>query len=321
MSPLRGLAAAVLLGAVLPAAATPPVLELGGGVSVVAGRFVPGAQPDGNSIVIEGRDGLIVFDTGRHVAHTQAIADLVQRRGKPLQFIVNSHWHLDHVGGNVLLRQRYPAVRVLASDAILAAQDGFLANYRSQLKAMLETGIDAAQRSAYETEIALIDARQKLVPDEILAEATVRKLAGREVQLGIVRGAATAADVWLLDTATKTLASGDLVTLPVPLLDTACPEGYAQGLAMLAKLDFKMLVPGHGAPMRRAQFERYQGAYRKLLECAASDRSKALCGEAWLQDAGDLVPADEQEFAQRLLDYYVEQVLRPDPAKPKGACS
>ncbi|HEY1076320.1 MAG TPA: MBL fold metallo-hydrolase [Fontimonas sp.] len=312
MHPPRLLLLALLLCVTPALAAAPPIIELDGGIRVLAGRFVPGSQPDGNTVVLEGSDGVIVFDTGRHLEHTQAVADLAQRLDKPLAAIVNSHWHLDHVGGNVLLRQRYPQAKVYASDAIAAAQVGFLASYRSQLQQALATESDPAQRSAFEAEIALIDAGKQLEPDHVLEDAVVeRRIGGRDLRLGLVRGAATAGDVWLLDVQTRTLASGDLVTLPVPLLDTACPSGFAAGLAELAKIDFSTLVPGHGAPMQRAQFERYQRAYRKLLTCAASDRSNAQCGSAWLSDVGDLVPDAEHAFAQRLLDYYLEQVLRP----------
>jgi glyoxylase-like metal-dependent hydrolase (beta-lactamase superfamily II) len=46
-------------------------------------------------------------DTGRH-AGVQAIADFAANAKKP-EAIVNTHWHLDHVGGNAVLRDRFPA--------------------------------------------------------------------------------------------------------------------------------------------------------------------------------------------------------------------
>src|SRR6476646_6318439 len=86
--------------------------ELAPGVDLIPGRFVAGAQPDGNTVVFAAPDGLVVFDTGRHPEHTQQIVDFASAARKPVVAIVNSHWHLDHVGGNVLLRQKYPSVRV-----------------------------------------------------------------------------------------------------------------------------------------------------------------------------------------------------------------
>src|SRR4051794_10375581 len=98
---VRGSAAVfgfVLAVAVSGCATAPPR-----GLTVVPGAFVPGRQPDGNSVVLEGKTGLIVVDTGRHVAHTQAVIDLARAQGKPIAAVINTHWHLDHVGGNVLV--------------------------------------------------------------------------------------------------------------------------------------------------------------------------------------------------------------------------
>src|SRR5436190_15938732 len=80
------------------------------GVLFVPGRFVPGPQPDGNSLLLQGKDGWIVIDTGRHPEHTQAV---LTAAGKlPIAAVINTHWHLDHVGGNVLVRQAFPHVKV-----------------------------------------------------------------------------------------------------------------------------------------------------------------------------------------------------------------
>ena len=40
-------------------------------VTLVPGSFVRGQQPDGNSVILSGKRGLVVVDTGRHAAHTQ----------------------------------------------------------------------------------------------------------------------------------------------------------------------------------------------------------------------------------------------------------
>ena len=73
-------------------------LQLPSGVHLIPGSFTPGTQPDGNSIVFDGRDGLVVFDTGRHPEHTRKILDIARDSRKPVAAIINSHWHLDHIG-------------------------------------------------------------------------------------------------------------------------------------------------------------------------------------------------------------------------------
>ena len=77
------------------------------GTFVVEGEATPNRQPDCNSILIEAPQGLIVFDTGRHQEHTQLLLDFARIQGRPIAAIINSHWHLDHIGGNPQLRDYY----------------------------------------------------------------------------------------------------------------------------------------------------------------------------------------------------------------------
>jgi glyoxylase-like metal-dependent hydrolase (beta-lactamase superfamily II) len=111
-------AVALALVLALPALAASEIVP---GIHLIRGTFVPGSQPDGNTGVIDAPEGLIVVDTGRHVSHTQAIVDFAKGSGKPVKAIINTHWHLDHIGGNALLRKEFPDVRIYASDALAAA--------------------------------------------------------------------------------------------------------------------------------------------------------------------------------------------------------
>ena len=299
------------------ASATP----LAAGVDWLPGRFLSGEQPDGNTLVFDGAGGLVVFDTGRHAAHTQAIVDYAGARDLPVVAIFNSHWHLDHVGGNARLRKAFPAVRILASGAIEDAMHGFLARYRAQIEGMLaRPDGDAAQKAALRAELALIDAGPALYPDERITGGGPQTIAGRPLQVGLENHAVTAGDVWLFDPKTRVLAAGDLVTLPAPLFDTACPARWQASLGHLAAVDFERLVPGHGAPMTRAQFRRYRMAYDNLLGCAASKREKPACVDGWMHDAQLLIPARDEKLARSLLDYYIDNSLRGDPAKMRDLC-
>ena len=99
-------------------------------------HLIPGAVPldsgpDGNTIALDAPKGLIVFDTGRHPEHAQAILDYAKARQRPIAAIVNSHWHLDHTTGNWEIRQAYPRVDVYASNALEGALATFLKTSRA----------------------------------------------------------------------------------------------------------------------------------------------------------------------------------------------
>jgi glyoxylase-like metal-dependent hydrolase (beta-lactamase superfamily II) len=308
---------ALILFAALAAPAD--VSEVAPGVYLIPGAFSPGSQPDGNSIILRAPGGLIVVDTGRHPQHTQKIVDFASRETGPVSAIVNTHWHLDHIGGNAALKERFPGARVYASDAIRDARTGFLASYRRQLEELVKTTPDTTRRAAFQAELGLIDQGARLEPDEVVARAGTRTIAGLSLQLGLESHAVTAGDVWLLEPRTKTLIAGDLVTLPVPFLDTACPVRWAESLDRLSRVDFKRLVPGHGPAMTRADFETYRAGFTHLLACGASDKSKEECISGWLRDVSTLVPQEDQAFTRSLTDYYVG-VLRGDPAKVAKLC-
>src|SRR5918996_2577193 len=121
----RTILAVIIAGLAGGAAAAP---SLPAGYHLIPGAVPLDSGPDGNTIVIDAPNGLIVMDTGRHPEHAHAILDYAKQRGKPIAAIVNSHWHLDHTTGNWDIRQAYPRVAVYASDALKGALVTFLAD-------------------------------------------------------------------------------------------------------------------------------------------------------------------------------------------------
>jgi glyoxylase-like metal-dependent hydrolase (beta-lactamase superfamily II) len=302
-----------------PVVARPAAVTLAPGVSLVPGGFAPGQQPDGNSVVFDAPEGLVVFDTGRHRAHSDALLSLAKDRKRPVAVVVNSHWHLDHVSGNPRLRAAHPALVVLASPAIDGAFRGFLAASRKQAQAFLaQPGGDPGMRAEIGADLATIESGPAIAPDERIRAAAARKLAGRPMRIGYEGGAVTAGDLWLHDETSGVLAAGDLVTLPVPFLDTACPSRWRASLESLGEVRFRQLVPGHGRPLSRAEFETYRGAFGALLDCAATKAPAAHCATVWRQGVKSLAGPTEAG-PPGLLEYYID--LLRDPARQSLLCA
>lgn len=316
----------ILAGACSTARTSPPAVnadsphEVARGVLLLPGAFVPGHQPDGNSVLFQTRSGLVVVDTGRHAEHTQRIIDYAHTIHRPIIAIINTHWHLDHTSGNLMMRRAFPSVRVYASLAIEEAMSGFLADYRKQLQEIIPKTDDAAARRALETEAAVIDSGNALYPDEPIMESGPRTFDGKKLDVHLETHAVTAGDIWLFDRSSGVLVSGDLVTFPVPFLDTACPGRWSESLSRLSAVGFKTLIPGHGPAMNREQFESFRRGFDALLACAATSASKESCGTRWLTEVGSLVPETDHPFARALLDYYLEQSLRGDASQSRRLC-
>ncbi len=271
---------------------------------LIPGGFEPGHQPDSNTLVWEGPDGLVVLDTGRHVAHSDAIIAFADARHARVAAIVNSHWHLDHVSGNPRLKAKWPGAKVYASGAIDAALTGFLAKSAASSREMLaKNQIPPAMVDDVKGDLTTIENGALLEPDVMVAASGTLQLAGRPLELHLTQGA-TLGDIWIYDPATRLLAAGDLVTMPAPFLDTADAKAWSAALGDIAATDFKTLVPGHGAPMPRAQFTQYRTAFDRFVACTATD-SKS-CGEDWLTDTAGLRAPEQEKLARSLIGYYAD---------------
>jgi glyoxylase-like metal-dependent hydrolase (beta-lactamase superfamily II) len=291
------------------------------GTYLIEGETTPNRQPDGNSIVIVAPQGLIVFDTGRHKEHAQQVLAFARTQNLPIAAIINSHWHLDHVGGNPLLRAAFPGIHVYASSAIDAARTGFLTDYRAHLTTEIaQSAKDPRAQEAMRAEIALIDQGAALAPTDVITKTAPLTIAGRTLQLHLESHAVTAGDVWVLDPATHVLLAGDLVTLPAPFFESACPARWRSSLAHLEKARFDWLVPGHGAPMQRQAFTAYRKAFSDLLDCAAGDATKNSCIDGWINDAAALIDSKDVSYARTLIGYYVQNYLRNPSERIRSFC-
>jgi glyoxylase-like metal-dependent hydrolase (beta-lactamase superfamily II) len=289
---------------------------------LIEGRTTPNSQPDGNSVLILAPNGLIVFDTGRHKQHAQQLLDFAHAQNQPIAAIVNSHWHLDHVGGNPRLRAAFPGIPVYASSAIDGARKGFLADYRAHLVSEIaESAKKPGVQESLRTEVALIDEGPSLGPTDVITKSGPLIIAGRRLQVHLESHAVTAGDVWVLDPDTHVLMAGDLVTLPAPFFESACPSGWRTALGHLAKARFDWLVPGHGVPMRRPAFDAYRKAFSNLLTCAAGTATKNTCIDGWINDASELIGSDDVSYARTLVGYYIENYLRHPTERIQKFCT
>src|SRR5260221_11413937 len=310
----RIVAAVVLLGSGPPGGAetapprVPKAEPLARGVWIVRGGILPNREPDGNSVIFAAPAGLIVMDTGRHDWHVQGILALALEQRKPVIAIVNSRWHPDHVSGNPALRAAYPGLRVYASNAIDGALSGFLpASAAASAADLADPQLPEETRADLRLDIVTIQHGSALRPDVLISAPTTLSRGGRKLRIKLARDAATSGDVWLYDPRSGIAVLGDLVTLPAPFLDPACPEGWKAALAEAGATPFRLAVPGHGAPMQRQQFLLYRRAFESFIDCSNSDRPVPDCATSWANAVQPLLPADPAEMrrAQSMAAYYV----------------
>ena len=309
----------LLLATSLLQSPEPPV-EIAPGIHVIRGAVVPGRGPDGNTILIDAPDGLIVIDTGRHTYHSDAILAFARDRKRPIAAIVNTHWHLDHSSGNVRLKAAFPNARVYTTPAIdrALAPGGFLARNLETTKQALPATTDPIRKEEMEIFIKTMEVRDHLRPDVPLTKSAPIPLAGRTLDVRVTDKAVSDADVWLYDSSTRVAIIGDLITMPVPYFETACPDRWRASLDEVWGTAFETAIPGHGRPMTRTQFDTYRKAFGAFVDCARTDAPAAQCGVAWADGIGSLLgddPARRKAVATGI-EYYVDYLRKGGGSAP-----
>lgn len=231
--------------------------------------------PDGNTTVVIGSRSVLVVDTG--YLPSTARADIERIRGwtdKPVRYVVNTHWHNDHVGGNHAYLQAFPGADVIAHTETRTMMDGRIRSYmqrftapdssfaraREALRKTAETGLDekgatvsAAERAAatqalLQAESAAAEFRATTYQAPTLTfDSSMRlDLGDRVVELKFLGRGNTAGDIVVFLPAERILVAGDLVDHPVPYAFGGYPSEWIGTLRRLVALDARFIVPGHG---------------------------------------------------------------------------
>ncbi|HET9336673.1 MAG TPA: MBL fold metallo-hydrolase [Sphingomicrobium sp.] len=290
-------------------------------------HLIPGSVPldwrgpDGNSVFLDAPEGLILVDTGRHPAHAEKLLVYAKERGRPVAAIVNTHWHLDHLTGNLDVRQAYPAAHVYTTTAIEGALVGFLGRGREQAdKRLADPKVPTEQKAQILRGRYRVDHPDTLRPTIPVLKPGRMTIAGRELDVRIAPFAATEADLWLYVPDERLAIVGDLVVDIVPFMDTACPDGWKKALEEVAATPFVSLIPGHGAPMSRAQFLQWKGAFDAFVDCGKSTRPKEVCVAGWKREAAPFIDAEHAVYTTEAAGYYLDTRLRSSPEEQQKYC-
>jgi len=312
-------AAVVLLQTVTPPAPLAPQ-RIAADTYLIPGAMLPDRGPDGNTVVFTAPQGLVVVDTGRHAWHSDAILAFAAARRQPITAIVNTHWHLDHSSGNVRLKAAHPDARVYTTNAVdrALAPGGFLARSVASARAQAPDP-KAPPTRAEETALflATMETPRALGPDVAITTSGMQRLAGRALRVEVAEDAVTDADLWIYDDSTRVAVIGDLVTLPAPFFETACPARWQAALDAVWATPFTLAVPGHGAPMTRDAFDTYRRAFTAFRACVGSERTPAACADDWTSGVGTLLASDaDRRQASGYTGYYVEFLRTNGGASP-----
>ena len=310
-----GLAAALLTTAAIASSAD------GAGYHLIEGSVPMNRGPDGNTIVLDAPEGLIVVDTGRHPDHVAKILAYAKERGRPIAAVLNSHWHLDHTQGNLDIREAYPQAQVYATTAVDGALPTFLANGVKNARERLTDPKTPKERiPEVQRYLARMDNPDSIRPTRPVLKSGTMTIAGRSLDVHVAPFATTEADLWFYDPQEKLAVVGDLVVGIVPFMDTACADGWVKALDEVEKVPFTTLIPGHGDPMTRADFVQWKTAFNNLVACGRSTADMKQCAANWQRDAARFIGEEHKAYAAEAVPYYIETRLRSSAEEQPKFC-
>jgi cyclase len=224
----------------------------------------------GNSVAILTEQGVVMFDTSGTPASGQAILSEVRKlTPKPVLFVINSHWHWDHWGGNQVFKAAFPSVQFLSHEtnrdqminvAVPWNAPGLerdLPNYLERQRQQLTAArANKAPQSdlARRQELLAADEdflRQKrsvtyTFPTLTFGESATLYLGGREIRVLHAR-AITPGDTYVYLPRDKILITGDILVNPVPFaIGGTYPQDWIAALERLNSFDSAVIIPGHG---------------------------------------------------------------------------
>jgi glyoxylase-like metal-dependent hydrolase (beta-lactamase superfamily II) len=251
---------------------TRTVTRLAEGVYTIRHPDAPDTFPQSNTLVVVGKTAVLVVDSCYLPSSAaQDIAEIRTWTDKPVRYLVNTHWHYDHTMGNGTYAAAFPGLSVIAHVETQRNAAGYnpewFARYPVRTRALRDTLAagkeddgkpltaerrqeiekDLVGRDAVGTEFAAVRDR---IADVALTRDLELDLGGRVVQVRHLGRGNTAGDVVVYLPAEKILASGDLLTSPVPYLGGGYPTEFPTTLRALAAIDASVIVPGHGEVQR-----------------------------------------------------------------------
>jgi glyoxylase-like metal-dependent hydrolase (beta-lactamase superfamily II) len=193
----------------------------------------------GNVAVLVTNEGVLLIDDKFEQDHDQIVAKVKSVTNQPIKYVINTHYHADHSGGNGKM--------VPMSVEIIST-----ANSRKNI----------------------LEHRQSNAPPNVVparltfTEETSVFIGGKEVRARYFGRGHTNGDAVIYFPADRTVHTGDLMAGASPLIDYNGGGSLIEWTktldGVLNQLDFDTVIPGHGNVTNKAGLKSYRDNVDKL---------------------------------------------------------
>jgi glyoxylase-like metal-dependent hydrolase (beta-lactamase superfamily II) len=239
-----------------------------------------------NALIVVGSKAALVVDTHQSPSAAAELVGEVRRlTDVPVRYVVNTHWHGDHVYGNETYRESFPGVSFLGHHTTRYDVLGPGRKYREEELVELPQSIrDREERlladeltdderariqyslSARTRYLGELQSLEIVPPDVTFSSKLAVDLGDRIVELHHLGPAHTRGDVVVYLPGERILAAGDLLEDAFPYFGDASPSGWADALDAIAGFETEVILPSHGPVLRdRELLEVERGLLRSLV--------------------------------------------------------
>src|SRR5579862_3695522 len=180
----------------------------------------------GNVAVMPTDEGVLLVDDKFEQDGPEILAKVKGVSDKPIKYILNTHQHGDHTGGNAFMLKNTPAEIVIHKNA----------------RANMVTG------------------KQPGLPQITFADQAQVFVGGKEVSAHHLGRGHTNGDAVVLFPSERVLHTGDLFVVGTPFCDTnngGSIKELDQTIQKILAMDFDTVIPGHGPVSKKADLEKW----------------------------------------------------------------
>ena len=235
---------------------------------VWAAIAVPGGHAGSNSGFIVGDDGVLVVDSFEDPAAAKALLKVIHEKTRlPVRYLVNTHYHLDHVAGNGV----YQAV-----GTVIMAQRNVRAWERTENLKFFGDEITPAQRTMVQSYV---------LPSVLYRDGIEVHLGNRKIVARVLPGH-TGGDSIVVVPDARVVFTGDLFwahSLP-NLIDADTSAQIHTNAEFLKEYPNDTFVPGHGDVGKAADVQAFRGYLVALRQAITTAQNKGESGPVLQQD-------------------------------------
>jgi glyoxylase-like metal-dependent hydrolase (beta-lactamase superfamily II) len=282
-----------------------------------------------NSGIVDLGDRTLVFDTTLSPASALDLRTAEESlTGRPVTYVLNSHWHQDHVFGNAVFSPETEIYSTARTSELIAEKiPNIIVEFKKQWPENLKEWTDKAkaakdevERLDYEDGVrfaqSIINTFQKLelrLPDHTFTDRVEFQGTKRTAEFITFGGGHTDSDAFLHLPTERIIFTGDLLVVKNhPDLTSGHPREWLTILAKIKALNPARLVPGHGELAIVDDIAAKERYINKLIQMAEQNLREGGTAEsaAALPPPALTAGLDNEDAFERNMKFLHEEVQR-----------